>query len=107
MAPGANACLAAADIDAAAAIIAGTKVLAIQLEVPMDSVLRAAELAGDATLILNCAPYRPVPGAPTRPGQTFSLSTKAKVGHSPALRPLARRMPGALRSSCRRRDLGP
>jgi len=61
VAPGANACLAAADIDAAAAIIAGTKVLAIQLEVPMDSVLRAAELAGDATLILNCAPYRPVP----------------------------------------------
>jgi ribokinase len=62
VAPGANACLCPSDIEEAGALIRTAKVLAVQLEVPLESVVRAAELAGsNTTLILNCAPYRPLP----------------------------------------------
>ncbi len=63
VAPGANALLTPADVDAAEPAIAGARVLLLQLEIPLESVLRAAQLGRrhGATVILNPAPARPLP----------------------------------------------
>jgi ribokinase len=63
VAPLANAFLGAKDIDAAAALIRGARVLLAQLEVPAPSVGRALQLAREAavTTVLNPAPA-PSPG---------------------------------------------
>ncbi|MCU1246110.1 MAG: rbsK [Acidobacteria bacterium] len=62
--PGANGRLGAAEIEAAAKVIRGAAVVTLQLEIPMEAVLRAAELAGDAgvLLILDPSPARQLPG---------------------------------------------
>ena len=53
--PGANARLTLSDVDAAAELIAGAGVVLLQLEVPLHTVERAAQLAR-GTVILNPAP---------------------------------------------------
>jgi ribokinase len=55
--------LSASDVDAAESAIAGSDILLLQLESPLDTVIRAAELARrhDVTVILNPAPARPLP----------------------------------------------
>lgn len=60
---GANGALGAADVDAAADPIGGARVVLLQLEVPLDTVLRGAELAraAGATVLLTPAPARPLP----------------------------------------------
>lgn len=55
VAPGANARLTGADVEAAAHLLAGASVVALQLEVPLEAVLGAAERAS-GTVILNPAP---------------------------------------------------
>ena len=61
-APGANGVLSLEDVDAAASVISRAGVVVAQLEVPLAAVARAAEVAGPGSLVvLNCAPYRPVP----------------------------------------------
>jgi len=64
VASGANALLSPADVKKARALIARAKVLLMQLETPLDSVLAAARLAVSkgATVILNPAPARAIPG---------------------------------------------
>lgn len=59
---GANLTLTPADADAARDAIAGTDVLLMQLETPLETVTRAAQIAREAgtTVILNAAPIRPV-----------------------------------------------
>ena len=59
---GANDRLAPADVDEAAAVIAGADLLILQLEVPLDTVYHAAELARarGVRCILNPAPGRPL-----------------------------------------------
>ena len=63
--PGANGRLAPADVDAAQAAIGAADVLLVQLESPLETVLRAAELAKaqGTRVILNPAPapVRPLP----------------------------------------------
>ncbi len=59
--PGANANLSIADIDAAAGLIASAPLLLMQLEVPLDVVVRAADLA-NGIVVLNPAPARSLPG---------------------------------------------
>ena len=59
--PGANARVAAADVTAAAPAVADAKVVLLQLEVHVDTVTAAADIA-TGTVILNPAP------APTEPG---------------------------------------
>lgn len=63
VAPGANARLAPADVQAAESVIAAADVILLQLEVPLESVLRAAQLAHEAgvTVVLNPAPAHPLP----------------------------------------------
>ncbi len=62
--PGANHALSVADIDAAAALLASAKVVLMQLEVRIDIVQRAAELAGNDTIVvLNPAPAADLPDA--------------------------------------------
>ena len=57
--PGANRCLAPADVDAAAPLISRAAVLVAQLEVPMATVERAVELASSrCAVVVNCAPFR-------------------------------------------------
>ncbi len=65
VAPGANARLTAADVEAAAAILAEADSLVVQLEVPLPAVARAMELARrhGRRVLLNPAPARPVPAA--------------------------------------------
>ncbi len=60
---GANARLRPADVEAAEAAIAAAQALLLQLESPLDTVLRAAQLAraGGVTVILNPAPARALP----------------------------------------------
>lgn len=61
VAPGANAELKPMDVEEATAVLRDAKVLVAQLEVPIASVNRAAQLAGpDTVFVLNCAPYRPL-----------------------------------------------
>jgi len=63
VASGANMRLSPADVDAAEAAIAAADVLLLQLEVPLEVVVRAAEVgrAHGATVILNPAPACPLP----------------------------------------------
>ena len=62
VAPGANARLEPGDIEDAAELVGGADVLVAQFEVPIESVVRAAELvSANTTLLLNCAPYRALP----------------------------------------------
>jgi ribokinase len=63
VAPGANARLSPADVDAAHATIAAADVLLLQLESPLDAVAHAAELAHahGVTVILNPAPACELP----------------------------------------------
>lgn len=64
VASGANMSLAPSDVDAAAATLANADVLLLQLESPVETVTRAAQLAREhgVTVILNPAPARPLPG---------------------------------------------
>lgn len=63
VAPGANMRLTPADVAAATPVIQAAKALLLQLETPLETVQRAAELARAAgvTVILNPAPARPLP----------------------------------------------
>lgn len=63
VAPGANMRLTPADVAAATPVIQTAKALLLQLETPLETVQRAAELARAAgvTVILNPAPARPLP----------------------------------------------
>ncbi len=63
VAPGSNAFLSAADINKAAGAIRRSKVLLAQLEIPLEPVEEAVDLAGrsSATVILNPAPFRKLP----------------------------------------------
>lgn len=63
VAPGANALLSAADVDAAAERIAGADFVLVQLEIPLETVARAVELAVQhgVPVILNPAPAAPLP----------------------------------------------
>jgi len=64
VASGANMRLSPADVDRAEAAIAGADVLLLQLESPLETVTRAAEVARahGANVILNPAPARLLPG---------------------------------------------
>lgn len=60
--PGANHALSVSHIDAAAALLGSAKVLLMQLEVRLEVVRRAAELAGNDTIVvLNPAPAAELP----------------------------------------------
>ncbi|GAB4469660.1 MAG: ribokinase [Armatimonadaceae bacterium] len=63
VAPGANAHLSVADLDAAADAIRTAQAVVLSLEVPMESVQRAAEIASDAgvPVVLNPAPAQELP----------------------------------------------
>jgi ribokinase len=60
--PGANAQLSVEDVSEASARIAGAGVALLQLEVPIDTVTRAAEIAA-GVVILNPAPAQALPAA--------------------------------------------
>jgi ribokinase len=63
VAPGANRLLTPADVDAAADVIAGAKVMILQLEIPMETVRHAARIAVEnkTRVVLNPAPARVLP----------------------------------------------
>lgn len=63
VASGANMRLSPADVEAAEAVIAGADILLLQLESPLETVTRAAQLARahQVTVILNPAPAQPLP----------------------------------------------
>jgi ribokinase len=63
VASGANMRVSLADIEAAEAEISGADVLVLQLEIPLDCVIRSAEMAHahGVKVVLNPAPARPVP----------------------------------------------
>ena len=63
VASGANHALTPAEIDQAADCIRGSDILMLQLEIPLDTVHRAAEIASEAgvPVILNPAPAAPLP----------------------------------------------
>jgi len=63
VASGANAALTPADVDKAADRIAGADIVMLQLEIPLESVCRAAQLATEAgvPVILDPAPAAPLP----------------------------------------------
>ncbi len=63
--PGANGHLSSDDVERAADMIRSADVLVLQLEVPLDAVQRAAEIAHAAgvRVLLNPAPARPLPDA--------------------------------------------
>lgn len=65
VAPGANAALTPADVEAARDAIVGADVLLLQFETPVDASIRAAEIARGAGVatVLNPAPARSVPAA--------------------------------------------
>jgi ribokinase len=65
VAPGANARLQRADIDRAKTAILSAEIVLMQLEIPLDSVSYAAEIAFQAgkKVILNPAPAQPLPDA--------------------------------------------
>lgn len=58
--PGANGRVGASDVDAAADKVRRAAVLLVQLETPMEAVVRAAELAA-GKVVLNPAPAQPLP----------------------------------------------
>lgn len=63
VAPGANMALTPVDVAAARGAIASADVLAMQLEVPLEAVVRGAEIAREVgtTVVLNAAPGRRLP----------------------------------------------
>ncbi|MBX3392471.1 MAG: ribokinase [Phycisphaeraceae bacterium] len=63
VAPGANARLTPAHVESVRELIAAADVLLVQLEVPMDAVVRAAQVASQsgATVMVNAAPAAPLP----------------------------------------------
>jgi ribokinase len=63
VASGANMCLSPSDVDAAETAIATASALLLQLESPLEAVVRAAQVARahGVTVILNPAPARPLP----------------------------------------------
>ena len=63
VAPGANACLTSADIERAASAIATADMILLQLEIPLETVMRAVEIgsAADCRVILNPAPAQELP----------------------------------------------
>jgi ribokinase len=63
VAPGANARVAVADVEAAAVLCAEARVCLMQLETPLPSIVAAAKLAraAGAQIVLNAAPAEPVP----------------------------------------------
>lgn len=63
VASGANMRLSPADVEAAEEAIAAADVVLLQLETPLETVIRAAEIAHahEVTVILNPAPARPLP----------------------------------------------
>lgn len=63
VASGANMRLSPANVEAAEAVIAGADILLLQLESPLETVARAAQLARahQVTVILNPAPAQPLP----------------------------------------------
>lgn len=64
VAPGANLELCAGDADRASRMLRGASIVVSQLEIPLDVVERAASSVGTTTQVLvNCAPYRPLPAA--------------------------------------------
>lgn len=65
VAPGANTLLSPADVDAARPAIESAKVMILQLEIPMKTVVHAAQMAieNQTRVILNPAPVRPLPAA--------------------------------------------
>ncbi|MGD8626690.1 MAG: ribokinase [Anaerolineae bacterium] len=65
VAPGANGRLTPSDVEAAEAAIAGSDALLLQLESPLESVVRAAEMAHahGVRVILNPAPARALPAS--------------------------------------------
>jgi ribokinase len=65
VASGANMRLSPADVEAAKAAISAAQVVLLQLESPLETVTRAAEIARahGVTVILNPAPARPLPAA--------------------------------------------
>jgi ribokinase len=58
--PGANACLAPADLTELAPLIRDAALLVLQCEIPMDTVYRATQMAAESgtSVILNPAPFR-------------------------------------------------
>ncbi|TAH39552.1 MAG: ribokinase [Planctomycetota bacterium] len=64
VAPGANATLTTADVDASAGAVRGAQMLVAQLETPLMAVARAAHIArsADVPVLLNAAPAMDVPG---------------------------------------------
>jgi ribokinase len=64
VAPGANGLVQSGDVRAAASFIADNSVFVAQLEVPVDAVVEAVNLCGsDTHVLLNAAPFAPLPGA--------------------------------------------
>ncbi len=65
VAPGANRRLSPADVDAAREVIERAKVMILQLEIPMETVVYAAQMAieNQTKVILNPAPTRALPAA--------------------------------------------
>ena len=65
VAPGANRRLSPADVDAARPVIESARVMILQLEIPMETVVHAAQMAieNQTRVILNPAPARPLPAA--------------------------------------------
>jgi ribokinase len=61
--PGTNMRISPADVDAAASKIKSASILMMQLEIPLDAIERAVDIAceGDTICILNPAPARPLP----------------------------------------------
>jgi ribokinase len=82
VASGANMRLSPADVDAAEAALAESDVLLLQLESPLDTVARAAELARahGVRVILNPAPARPLCAVGTAP---FGEGSVCAVGTAP------------------------
>lgn len=61
--PGANLCLTPQEVEQAREVIENADLLMLQLEIPLEAVLRAAEIAAAAKVpvLLNPAPARPLP----------------------------------------------
>jgi ribokinase len=68
VAPGANMLLSPADMDAAESVIASAQVMLLQLEIPLETVLRAVQIghAHGVKVVLNPAPAQPLPAELTR-----------------------------------------
>ena len=91
VAPGANARLTPADVERAADVIAAAQIVVCQLEVPLDAVGRALELAraSGVTTILNPAPAQSLPSdllalvSILTPNETEAALLAGQVGLEP------------------------